>query len=167
MLGDEAGLLLCTWPNGGRPRLPFVYSDEVWPGIEYQVAAHLIYEGWVAEGLEMVRAVRDRHDGARRNPWNEVECGHHYARSLSSWAVLVSLSGFECDLGRGVIRFAPAAGASSEPDRFQTVWSCGRGWGTYTQIRDGAAGAWRPSVDVIGGDMAGIRVEACGQAWTL
>jgi non-lysosomal glucosylceramidase len=167
VLNDEAGLVLCSWPAGGRPRLPFVYSDEVWTGIEYQVAAHLIYEGWVAEGLEIVQAVRDRHDGVRRNPWNEVECGHHYARSLSSWAVLVALSGFQCDLGQGVIRFAPAAAASTEPDRFQSFWSCGRGWGTYTQVRDDAAGAWRPTVEVLGGDMAGIRVEACGQAWTL
>jgi uncharacterized protein (DUF608 family) len=68
VLNDEAGLLLCTWPRGGRPRFPFVYSDEVWTGIEYQVAAQLIYEGCLDAGLEIVRAVRDRHDGVRRNP---------------------------------------------------------------------------------------------------
>jgi non-lysosomal glucosylceramidase len=96
-----------------------------------------------------------------------VECGHHYARSLSSWAVLVALSGFQCDLGRGVISFAPVTSASAEPDSFKTFWSCGRGWGTYAQIRDGAAGVWRPSVEVLGGDMGGIRVQACGQTWTL
>ncbi|MEP7358245.1 MAG: GH116 family glycosyl hydrolase, partial [Anaerolineales bacterium] len=166
VLNDEAGLVLCSWPAGGRPRLPFVYSDEVWTGIEYQVAAHLIYEGWVDEGLEIVRAVRDRHDGIRRNPWNEVECGHHYARSLASWAVLVALSGFQCDLGRGVISFAPRLEASTEAGQFNTFWSCGRGWGTYSQQRD-SAGAWRPRVEVLGGDMSGIRVEACGEAWTL
>ncbi|HUS13421.1 MAG TPA: GH116 family glycosyl-hydrolase, partial [Chloroflexia bacterium] len=77
VLNGESGLLLCSWPNGGRPRFPFVYSDEVWTGIEYQVAAHLIYEGWLEEGLEIVRAVQERHDGRRRNPWDEVECGHH------------------------------------------------------------------------------------------
>ena len=74
-LGDEGGLLLCSWPRGRRPLLPFVYSDEVWTGIEYQVAAHLIYEGYVDEGVRIVRAVRNRYDGQRRNPWNEVECG--------------------------------------------------------------------------------------------
>ena len=58
-LNDEAGLLLCSWPDGGRPRLPFPYADEVWTGIEYQVAAHLIFEGWVDEGLEIVEALRD------------------------------------------------------------------------------------------------------------
>lgn len=70
VLNNESGLLLCNWPQGGRPRFPFVYSDEVWTGIEYQVAAHLIYEGWLAEGLAIVEAVRARHDGVRRNPWD-------------------------------------------------------------------------------------------------
>ena len=78
----SAGLLLATWPRGGRPALPFVYSDEVWPGIEYQVASHLIYEGMVDEGLAIVRGLRARHSGERRNPWNEFECGNHYARSF-------------------------------------------------------------------------------------
>ena len=41
-MGREPGLLLCSWPRGGKPTLPFVYSDEVWTGIEYQVASHLI-----------------------------------------------------------------------------------------------------------------------------
>ena len=144
VLNDEAGLLLCTWPRGGRPRFPFVYSDEVWTGIEYQVAAHLIYEGWLAEGLEIVAAVRDRHDGVRRNPWNEVECGHHYARSMSSWSVLLALSGFQCDVAGGLIQFEPVLAASSEPGRFRTFWSCGRGWGIYEQ-QPAADGSWTPA----------------------
>ena len=92
-LQDEAGLLLCSWPRGNRPALPFVYCDEVWTGIEYQVAAHLIFEGLVDEGLRVVKAVRARHDGVRRNPWDEFECGHHYARALSSWSLIQALSG--------------------------------------------------------------------------
>ncbi|MCZ7545473.1 MAG: non-lysosomal glucosylceramidase [Anaerolineae bacterium] len=120
-LNDEAGLVLCTWPDGGRPRFPFVYSDEVWTGVEYQVAAHLIYEGWLDEGVTLVQAVRDRHDGVRRNPWDEVECGHHYARSMSSWAVLLALSGAQGDLGRGVLNFAPVAEASPDPEPVQRV----------------------------------------------
>src|SRR5512140_211758 len=70
---DEAGLVLCTWPDGGRPKYPFVYSDEVWTGIEYQVATHLAYEGRTEEARSIVAAIRDRHDGRRRNPYNEVE----------------------------------------------------------------------------------------------
>src|SRR5512136_1962434 len=53
--GAEGGLLLCSWPKGGALALPFVYSNEVWTGIEYQVAAHLMHVGLVREGLEVVR----------------------------------------------------------------------------------------------------------------
>jgi uncharacterized protein (DUF608 family) len=166
-LNDEAGLLLCSWPRGSRPRFPFVYSDEVWTGIEYQVAAHLLYEGWLDEALELVGAVRARHDGARRNPWNEVECGHHYARSMASWALLTALSGFHCDMDRGSISFAPIVDASTEADVFRCFWSCGRGWGTYAQRREAVTGAWAPEVEVLGGDMRGVRVTACGREWTL
>jgi hypothetical protein len=166
-LNDEAGLLLCSWPRGGRPRLPFVYSDEVWTGIEYHVAAHLLYEGWHDQGLELVAAVRARHDGVLRNPWNEVECGHHYARSMASWALLTALSGFHCDMGRGAMSFAPLVDTSTEAGAFRCFWSCGRGWGTYAQRRDEATGAWAPEVQVLGGDMSGVRVAACGREWTL
>jgi len=138
VLNDEAGLVLCSWPNGGRPRFPFVYSDEVWTGIEYQVAAHLIYEGWVAEGLEVVDAVRARHDGLRRNPWNEVECGHHYARSMSSWSLLLALTGIQSDVAAGSIAFAPSIAAED----FRCFFSAGTGWGRFEQqIAEGALSA--------------------------
>ena len=125
-LNDDAGLLLCTWPDGDRPALPFPYSDEVWTGIEYQVAASLIYAGLFREGLGIVRAVRDRYDGLRRNPWDEEECGHHYARAMSSWALLLALSGFQYDGIGQEMSFAPAAPGG----HFTGFWSCGSGWGT-------------------------------------
>lgn len=127
-LQDEAGLLVCTWPRGGRPVLPLFYCDQVWTGIEYQVAAHLIYEGLVREGLTIVKAVRDRHDGARRNPWNEFECGHHYARAMSSWSVLLALSGFHYSAVEGRLSFAPAC----PTDDFRGVFCAGTAWGTLT-----------------------------------
>jgi len=96
-MGDDAGLLLCTWPNGGKPLLPFVYSDEVWTGIEYQVASHLMLHGCVDEALEIVKAVRKRHDGVRRNPMNEYECGHWYARAMASYGLLQGLTGVRYD----------------------------------------------------------------------
>ncbi|NLF01419.1 MAG: hypothetical protein GX601_10635, partial [Anaerolineales bacterium] len=86
-LADESALLICSWPHGGRPRVPFPYFSEVMTGFEYQAAAHMIYEGLIDEGLAVVEAIRARFDGARRNPWNEQECGHHYARAMASWAV--------------------------------------------------------------------------------
>ena len=128
-LNDEAGLLLCSWPRGNRPRLPFVYSDEVWTGIEYHVAAHLIYEGFVAEGLAVVKGVRDRHDGLRRNPWDEFECGHHYARAMSSWSVLLALCGYGYSAVTGRLRFAPKL----SPDDFRCVFTTASGWGALSQ----------------------------------
>ncbi len=96
-LGHEGGLLLCSWPKGGKLSLPFVYSDEVWTGIEHQVASHLMMMGHVQEGLEILRASRDRYDGVVRNPFNEYECGHWYARALSSYGYLHALTGIRYD----------------------------------------------------------------------
>jgi uncharacterized protein (DUF608 family) len=135
-LGDEGGLLLCSWPRGQRPLLPFVYSDEVWTGIEYQVAAHLIYEGSVEEGFRIVRAVRNRYDGERRNPWNEVECGNHYARALASWSLLLALSGFRYSAPERTMGFDPRIGG----EKFVSFWSVGeRGFGLYEQERNGSS----------------------------
>jgi hypothetical protein len=128
-LNDEAGLLLCTWPNGGRPQYPFPYADEVWTGIEYQVAAHLMQEGLIDEGISIVKGVRDRYDGARRNPWDEVECGHHYARAMSSWSLLVALCGYHYDASRQHLAFDPKL---SQED-FKSFFSAGTAWGTFRQ----------------------------------
>ncbi|MHA4811501.1 GH116 family glycosyl hydrolase [Flavitalea flava] len=96
-IGHEGGLLLCSWPKGGKLSIPFVYSDEVWTGIEYQVASHLIFLGRVKEGLEVVRTCRNRYDGRVRNPFDEYECGHWYARAMSSYALLEGLTGVRYD----------------------------------------------------------------------
>jgi uncharacterized protein (DUF608 family) len=131
-LGDEPGLLLCTWPNGGKPTLPFVYSDEVWTGIEYQVASHLIAEGMVAEGLTIVEAVRSRYDGHTRNPWNEYECGNYYARAMSSYALLIALSGFHYSAVTHTLTIAPRL----EAEHFTCFLSTASGWGTFTLKAD-------------------------------
>jgi len=96
-LGEEGGLLLCSWPKGGKLSLPFVYSDEVWTGIEHQVASHLMMVGYVKQGLEVLRTSRNRYDGRIRNPFNEYECGHWYARALSSYGYLQALTGVRYD----------------------------------------------------------------------
>jgi uncharacterized protein (DUF608 family) len=96
-LGNEGGLLLCSWPKGGKLSLPFVYSDEVWTGIEHQVASHLMMMGEVEQGLEILRTSRNRYDGRIRNPFNEYECGHWYARALSSYGYLQALTGARYD----------------------------------------------------------------------
>jgi len=90
-VGKEGGLLLCSWPKGGKPSLPFVYSDEVWTGIEHQVSSHLMLMGHKAEGLHIEEVCRARYDGGMRNPFSEIECGHWYARAMASYALLESL----------------------------------------------------------------------------
>lgn len=128
-LNDEPGLLLCSWPHGDRPALPFVYSDEVWTGIEYHVAAHLIYEGWIEEGLTIVQAVAERYSGYNRNPWNQIECGFHYARAMASWSVKLALDGFRYSVPEGMLGFAPKLNRED----FRTFWSTGTAWGSYHQ----------------------------------
>lgn len=96
-VANEGGLLLCTWPHGGKPALPFVYSDEVWTGIEYQVASHLIAKGFVNEGVQIVNTLRNRYNGIVRNPFDEYECGHWYARSMASYGLIQASSGVRYD----------------------------------------------------------------------
>jgi len=157
-LNDEAGLLLCSWPKGGRPALPMVYSDEVWTGIEYQVAAHLIYEGMLKEGLAIVKAVRDRYDGVRRNPWNEIECGHHYARAMSSWSLLTALSGFAYSAADRELRFRPRV----NPASFRCLFSTGTSWGGYSQTL--AQGKLEARIALEGGalELAALRLPYAG-----
>ena len=128
--------MLCTWPRGRRPTLPFPYFNEVWCGVEYQAASHMIYEGLVDEGLAIVRGVRERHDGQRRNPWNEFEYGSHYARSLASWSLLTALSGFSYDMVQGHIGFNPRLPGAE----FRTFWSVAWAWGTYRRHHEGGFG---------------------------
>jgi len=130
-MGHEPGLLLCTWPRGGKPTLPFVYSDEVWTGIEYQVAAHLIAEGFVKEGLTIVKAMRSRYDGRIRNPWNEYECGNYYARAMASYALLGALAGFRYSAVQRTFWFGPQL--SGRP--FRTFFCTGFGFGTVVLDR--------------------------------
>jgi uncharacterized protein (DUF608 family) len=127
----EAGLFTCTWPKGGRMQEPVLYRDEVWTGIEYQVAADLIYEGMIREGLSIIRGVHDRYDGKRHNPWNEVECGDHYARALASWGCLLALEGFGYDGPAGLLGFAPRWQA----DDFKAFFTAAEGWGSLRQRR--------------------------------
>jgi uncharacterized protein (DUF608 family) len=127
-LNDEAGVVMFSWPKGrARPVIPIPYATETMHGFEYQVAAHMIQAGMVPQGLEIVRAVRDRYDGEKRNPWNEIECGSNYARSMASYALLPAFSGFEYDLVRGLVGFNPAVAPRGG---FRCFWSLDAGWGT-------------------------------------
>lgn len=125
-LGHEGGLLLCSWPKGGMLSLPFVYSNEVWTGIEYQVASHLMFQGEVEKGLDIVRTCRQRYDGTVRNPFNEYECGHWYARAMSSYGLLQGLTGVRYDAVDKVIHI------DSKIGDFSSFLATDKGFGTVS-----------------------------------
>jgi hypothetical protein len=131
---DDNGLLVCTWPKGGRPEAPIRYCDEVWTGIEYQVAAHCIMEGLVDEGMRILRDLRARYSGERRNPFNEIECGDHYARAMAGWSVVDAFAGARYDGVRDELILVPAPGRAGS--RLPFVFAAG--WGTLVQREDAA-----------------------------
>ncbi|HEU0165574.1 MAG TPA: GH116 family glycosyl hydrolase, partial [Thermomicrobiales bacterium] len=123
-LGDEAAMLMASYPCGRRPKRPFPYFNEVMTGFEYTAASHMLYEGETALGLEVIEAIRARYDGERRSPFNEAECGHHYARAMASWAAFLALTGFHYSGVAGTMAFGDLAPGST------TFWSTGDAWGT-------------------------------------
>ena len=132
-LNDEAGLVLCTWPKGGQLSIPFFYAPEVWTGIEYQVASHMILHGMVDEALTIIQAVRDRYEGFLRNPWNEIECGSYYARALAVYGVFTALSGFRYSAVTKELRLDPKLNDS----KMTSFFSTNTGWGHFTIVRNG------------------------------
>jgi hypothetical protein len=151
-MGKEGGLLLCSWPQGGKLSLPFVYSDEVWTGIEYQVASHLMLMGKKEEGLEIVRACRDRYDGRVRNPFNEYECGHWYARALSSYGLLQGLTGVRFDAVTKTLF------VDSKVGDFTTFLSTETGFGTVSLAGN------KVSVKAVYGSIPVAKVNVSGKA---
>ena len=122
VLGDESALLMATYPKGRRPVRPFPYYNEVMTGFEYTAAVHMLYEGQVDEGLKVIDAIRARYDGNKRSPFDEAECGHHYARAMASWAALLALTGFHYSGVEKKMTFANKKGTH--------FWSTGYAWGT-------------------------------------
>lgn len=126
-LNDEAGTIICDYPaDRVKPDIPIAYAQECMTGFEYAFAGLLVSEGFVREGLTVIRAIRDRYDGRKRNPFNEIECGSHYARSLASFALLPIFSGFTYDCPNQQIGFAPVL-----PGDFRCFWAVGSGWGDF------------------------------------
>ena len=148
-LNDESGVLTCSYPRG-RPNTVIPFAEETMSGFEYQVAGHMIQEGLVDEGIAIVEAIRARYDGEKRNPWNEMECGSNYARAMSSYALLLALSGFEFDMTKGEIGFHPKQFGGTH--RF--FWCLHTAWGTVELHAD------RIILSVLHGSMALRRFNA-------
>jgi non-lysosomal glucosylceramidase len=149
VLNDEAALLVCDYGKGERPVIPFPYYAEAWTGLEYTAAALMFSHGLAGCGYECVANVRARYDGVRRNPWDEPECGHHYARAMSSWSGMLALSGFRYRGSDRLVSVAPRANLA----QFRSFWSSGTGWGMFSLTRDGL------SLSVIEGFLQVRRIE--------
>jgi hypothetical protein len=146
--GPEGGLLLCSWPNGGAPTIPFIYSDEVWTGVEYQVASHLLAFGEDEMARAIVRTARSRYDGTVRNPFDECECGHWYARAMASYALLSLGSGICYD---GVTRTLTIN--RSDKGDFRAFLATGAGFATVGVTKG------EPFIDVKYGDIGVDRID--------
>ena len=130
----EAGLLMCSWPKGDSKRVKVSYDfyfNECMTGFEYQTAGHMIWEGMLEKGLAVTKAIHDRYHAAKRNPWNEVECGDHYARAMASYGVYLAACGFEYHGPKGIIGFAPKI----TPENFKSAFTSAEGWGIFSQNR--------------------------------
>ncbi len=127
-LNDEPAVLVCDYGKGTRPQSPFPYYAEAWTGIEYLFGAQLMFAGMVREGIQCFENVRRRFDGERRNPWDEPECGHHYARAMSAWSGVLALSGFSYHAAEKSAVAAPRLHAPV----FSSFWSAASGWGKFT-----------------------------------
>lgn len=120
-LGNESALLMASYP-GTRPINPFPYFTEVMTGFEYTAAVGMLYEGQIQDGLNCIANIRDRYDGQKRSPFDEAECGHHYARAMASWSAPLAMTGFHFSAVNKSMTFA------SKPGTY--FWSNGYAWGT-------------------------------------
>jgi len=159
-LNDEAAVLICSYGKVKRPRIPFPYYSEAWTGIEYLFASQLIYAGMVNEGVRSFEDVRRRYDGERRNPWNEPECGHHYARAMSSWSGILALSGFRYRGPEKAVIATPRIHSAN----FSSFWAAGSAWGSFTQNRQN--GRTKFSLTLLAGKFPCKSVELAVEAST-
>ena len=127
-INDEGGSVICVYPEGTyEPAAPIPYVTETMHGFEYQFAGLLISRGFIDEGISVIKAVRDKYDGKKRNPWNEIECGSNYARSMASFALMPIISGFSFNLQNHEIGFNPIM----NKDNFSCFWSVDGAWGEF------------------------------------
>ncbi len=141
-LPGEAGTVMCSFPNGGEEKAPgkvkneweklvVGYFSECMTGFTYQAAGHMIAEGLVDEGMEIIKAIHDRYDPVKRNPYNEVEYGNHYTRAMSSYGAFVAASGFKYHGPKGELSFDPKV----NPEDFKSAFITAGAWGTFQQER--------------------------------
>jgi hypothetical protein len=136
-LPGEGGLVMNTNPKneqkpyGENVTWQLGYFHECMTGFEHQVAAHMMAEGMVEESLIITRMIHDRYHAVKRNPFNEIECSDHYARSMASYGTFISACGYEYHGPKQYIGFAPQINAA----KFKAPFTSANGWGSYAQTK--------------------------------
>ncbi|WP_310380527.1 GH116 family glycosyl-hydrolase [Flavobacterium sp.] len=135
-LSGDAGLVMCTWPKGGKrddweKHWQFGYFNEVMTGFEHQLASHYIWEDKLDYGLSLVKAVHERYGANKRNPYNEIECSDHYSRAMASYGAFIAACGFTYNGPKGQLGFAPKV----NPENFKAAFTATEGWGSLQQTR--------------------------------
>jgi uncharacterized protein (DUF608 family) len=137
-MAGEPAMIMCTFPHGGAaeangspPTWQASYFNESWTGQEHQLAAHMIYDGLVDDGMTVIQAVHERYDASKRNPYNEIECSEHYARAMAAFGVFLAACGYSYHGPLGRLGFAPKI----SPDDFAAAFTAAQGWGLYRQRR--------------------------------
>ena len=134
----NAGLVMCSFPHGkvepksGKKNYAG-YLNECMTGFEWQVAAHMIWEGMVEKGLAIGKAIYDRYLPKDRNPYNEIECSDHYARAMASYAAFMAVCGYRYDGPEGKLAFGPRM----QQDNFRAAFTTAEGWGRFSQTVQG------------------------------
>lgn len=134
----EGGFIMCTWPNQGSEALKIGhdyfagYLNECMSGFEYSTSALMMWHGMPERSLAHTRIMHERQQGAKRNPWNEVEWGSFYSRAMASYGVFTASCGFEYNGPAGTMGFAPKV----KPERFKAAFTAAEGWGSFEQTRD-------------------------------
>jgi non-lysosomal glucosylceramidase len=133
----EGGMIACTWPKGGSEALGqgnknFAgYLNECQNGYEYAATSLMMWHGYEHRAIAHLKMMHERYHASKRNPWNEIEWGTHYSRSMASYGLFTAICGFEYHGPKGYIAFSPRI----TPSDFRAPFTSANGWGTFTQKR--------------------------------
>ncbi|MGC8977412.1 MAG: GH116 family glycosyl-hydrolase [Candidatus Ratteibacteria bacterium] len=130
-IGNEKGVIVCSFPEYDRPENPMPYCDEVWTGEEFVISSLLIKRGKITSAEKIIEAMNDRYDGEKRNPFSHIECGYHYGRGLSAFGLILSYLGFFVDNVKKEIYFLPVL----LDKNLKFFFSTGTGWGNYKYLK--------------------------------
>jgi len=129
----DNGWITGKWDDGKRPQNPLRYTGEAaWSGVLYPFAGLLLVEGLQHQSLQVLEVIRYLYDGTRRSPWNEIECGDHYTRCMSAFALFKLAAGNSWtrnDDDTLSLTFNPIMNQSD----FKGFFSVGTAWGSYMQ----------------------------------